>query len=123
MDLTLTLTPNPNPTPTLPMFSVVCCWRTQAGLGLNVFQSDLDVIWARNPYPYLKTVWRDFHLVLQEEGGRSNQRANGGVIYVQNALPGGPVQWVFQVCPFALTLGLILTLTSANPNPNPTTTL
>ena len=61
------------------------------GLGLNVFQSDLDVIWTHNPYPYLKTIWKDYHLVLQEEGSEC-PRANGGVIYVQNALPGGPVQ-------------------------------
>jgi hypothetical protein len=35
------------------------------GLGYNVFQTDLDVIWATNPYPILKTIHSHHQLVLQ----------------------------------------------------------
>ena len=36
-----------------------------AALGYNVFQSDLDVVWFDNPYPYLKTHFQNYSLVLQ----------------------------------------------------------
>lgn len=59
-----------------------------AGLRYNIFQSDTDVVWQRNPYPVLKTLLSAHHLLLQVEVGHA---VNGGVIYVQNAHPQGPV--------------------------------
>lgn len=59
----------------------------------NVFQCDTDVVWQRNPYPVLKTLLGAHNLLHQREVGHT---VNGGVVYVQNAHPSGPVVWALQ---------------------------
>ena len=58
--------------------------------GLNVLHLDADVVFFANPYPVLKTVYRDYALVMQTD----NPFANAGVFYVQNATVGSAAGWV-----------------------------
>eukprot|EP00854_Cymbomonas_tetramitiformis_P001350 gene1351-1951_t len=67
-------------------------------LGYNVFQSDLDVVWALNPYPLLTRAYRKYQIITQTEGSQC-PRANGGVLYVHNARPDGAAQWTIAELP------------------------
>jgi hypothetical protein len=42
-------------------------------LGYNVMQSDLDILWMANPYPYLKTHFADYTLVFQVRARRESR--------------------------------------------------
>ncbi|KAK3287926.1 hypothetical protein CYMTET_4580 [Cymbomonas tetramitiformis] len=68
------------------------------GLGYNVFQTDTDVVWWLNPYPALKSMFRDKNIVMQNEGSLC-PGANGGVLYSQNVTVGGPAHWTLGEIP------------------------
>jgi len=59
---------------------------------LNVLHLDADTIWFANPYPVLKTVYRDHAIVVQAD----NPFANAGILYVQNVAPGDSAAWVLE---------------------------
>lgn len=69
-------------------------------LGYNVMQSDLDILWMANPYPYLKSHFKEYSLVMQTEGSVPTPRANAGLIYVHRVptLHGvsSTAQWIFH---------------------------
>ena len=46
---------------------------------LNVLHLDADTIWFANPYPVLKTVYRDHAIVVQAD----NPFANAGLLWAQ----------------------------------------
>jgi len=59
---------------------------------LNVLHLDGDTVWFANPYPLLKTLYKDAQLVFQAD----NPFANAGVFYVQNVRDGDGAAWVLQ---------------------------
>jgi hypothetical protein len=77
-----------------------------AELKLNVLMSSLVTVWHRNPYPYIKTRYRDYHLILQEgkdQSGHDVPNVGVGLMYAQYtssqlgeypSMKNGPVQWV-----------------------------
>jgi hypothetical protein len=77
-----------------------------AELKLNVLMSNLVTVWHRNPYPYIKTRYRDYHLILQEgkdQSGHDVPNVGVSLMYAQYtsselgeypSMKNGPVQWV-----------------------------
>ena len=59
---------------------------------LNVLHLDGDTVWFANPYPLLKTVYKDHQLIFQTD----NPFVNAGVFYVQNVRDGDASAWVLQ---------------------------
>ena len=62
---------------------------------LNVLHLDADTIWFANPYPFFKTVYAEYSLIIQTD----NPFANAGILYVQNVRDGDAAAWVIQVRP------------------------
>jgi hypothetical protein len=60
---------------------------------LNVLHLDADTIWFANPYPYFKTLYKDYALIIQTD----NPFVNAGILYVQNVHDGDAAAWVLQV--------------------------
>ena len=60
---------------------------------LNVLHLDADTIWFANPYPYFKTLYKDYALIIQTD----NPFVNAGILYVQNVHEGDAAAWVLQV--------------------------
>ena len=60
---------------------------------LNVLHLDADTVWFANPYPYFKTLYKDYSLIIQTD----NPFVNAGILYVQNAHDGDAAAWVLQV--------------------------
>merc|ERR1719424_2227960 len=60
--------------------------------GLNVFMLDTDVVFFHDPYIYLKGAeLRDYSLVCLSDSSVDSAKANGGVWYLQNVVPHGPI--------------------------------
>ena len=59
---------------------------------LNVLHLDADTVWFANPYPYFKTLYKDYSLIIQTD----NPFANAGILYVQNVREGDTAAWVLQ---------------------------
>ncbi|KOO33156.1 hypothetical protein Ctob_011319 [Chrysochromulina tobinii] len=59
---------------------------------LNVLHLDADTIWFANPYPYFKTLYKDYALIIQTD----NPFVNAGILYVQNVHDGDAAAWVLQ---------------------------
>ena len=54
--------------------------RLTSELGLNVLQTDTDVVWLANPYPAFKTVYAGQKLITMSD----RPLLNAGVFYTQN---------------------------------------
>lgn len=59
---------------------------------LNVLHLDADTVWFANPYPYFKTLYKDYSLIIQTD----NPFVNAGIMYVQNVHDGDAAAWVLQ---------------------------
>jgi len=59
---------------------------------LNVLHLDADTVWFANPYPYFKTLYKDYALIIQTD----NPFVNAGILYVQNVQSGDAAAWVLQ---------------------------
>ena len=59
---------------------------------LNVLHLDADTVWFANPYPYFKTLYADYSLIIQTD----NPFVNAGILYVQNVHDGDAAAWVLQ---------------------------
>ena len=66
--------------------------RITSELGINVLHTDTDVVWLANPYPALKTVFRDQQIV----GMSDRPMINAGVFYVQNVAKHDGASWVLR---------------------------
>ena len=60
--------------------------------GLNVLHLDADTVWFANPYPYFKTLYKDYSLIIQTD----NPFVNAGILYVQNVRDGDAAAWVLN---------------------------
>jgi len=77
--------------------------------GLNVFMLDTDVVFFHDPYTYLKgSELRDYSLFSLSDSSVDSAKANGGVWYLQNVVPHGPIAQqllaAFEVTSCACTL-------------------
>ncbi|KAK3242830.1 hypothetical protein CYMTET_47501 [Cymbomonas tetramitiformis] len=75
-------------------------WHTASRLvklGYNLLISDADVSFLQNPYPFFKGPFKDHTVIGMEENLRSFYPVNVGVVYVQNASPGGATAWAFDM--------------------------
>lgn len=63
--------------------------------GYNPMYVDTDVSFRYNPYPLLKGPFGKYQLVGQDETGRLTG-VNIGLVYAQNAEPGGGAHWVLN---------------------------
>jgi hypothetical protein len=59
---------------------------------LNVLHLDADTVWFANPYPYFKTLYKEYSLIIQTD----NPFVNAGIMYVQNVRDGDAAAWVLQ---------------------------
>ena len=59
---------------------------------LNVLHLDADTVWFANPYPYFKTLYAEYSLIIQTD----NPFVNAGIMYVQNVHDGDAGAWVLQ---------------------------
>ncbi len=59
---------------------------------LNVLHLDADTVWFANPYPILKTLYKDYPLIIQAD----NPFVNAGIMYIQNVAPGAAAAWVIE---------------------------
>ena len=60
--------------------------------GVNVLQTDTDVVWLANPYPALKRVFGGQQII----GMSDKPMINAGVFYAQNVKRGDGASWVLQ---------------------------
>ena len=66
--------------------------RMTIELGINVLQTDTDVVWLANPYPALKTVYGSVQIVAMSD----RPMVNAGVFYAQNVTAGDGAAWVLR---------------------------
>ena len=66
--------------------------RMTIELGINVLQTDTDVVWLANPYPALKAVFGGVQIVAMSD----RPMVNAGVFYAQNVKPGDGAAWVLR---------------------------
>ena len=66
--------------------------RMAIELGINVLQTDTDVVWLANPYPALKTAYGGQQLVTMSD----RPLLNAGVFYAQNVKRGDGAAWVLE---------------------------
>ncbi|KAL1498475.1 hypothetical protein AB1Y20_013800 [Prymnesium parvum] len=66
--------------------------RLAVELGLNVLQTDTDVVWLANPYPALKQVFANVQLVAMQD----RPMVNAGVFYAQNVERGDGAAWSLE---------------------------
>ena len=66
--------------------------RMAIEFGINVLQTDTDVVWLANPYPALKRVFGGQQII----GMSGKPMINAGVFYAQNVRRGDGASWVLQ---------------------------
>jgi len=66
--------------------------RLAIEFGVNVLQTDTDVVWLSNPYPTLKGIYRGVQLVSMSD----TPLVNAGVFYAQDVRPGDGAAWVLR---------------------------
>ena len=66
--------------------------RMTIELGVNVLQTDTDVVWLANPYPALKRVFGGVQIV----GMSDRPMINAGVFYAQHVTEGDGASWVLR---------------------------
>ena len=66
--------------------------RMAIEMGINVLQTDTDVVWLANPYPALKQVFGGVQII----GMSDRPMINAGVFYVQNVRSGDGASWVLR---------------------------
>lgn len=66
--------------------------RMAIDLGINVLQTDTDVVWLANPYPALKRVYGGQQIVAMQD----RPMINAGVFYAQNVREGDGAAWVLR---------------------------
>ena len=66
--------------------------RMATELGVNVLQTDTDVVWLANPYPALKQVFGGVQIIAMSD----RPMINAGVLYVQDVRPGDGASWVLR---------------------------
>ena len=59
--------------------------------GLNVFMLDTDVVFFHDPYPFFKAQFANHSLFCLSDSSVHAAKANGGVWYLQNVHPRGPI--------------------------------
>ncbi|KOO25999.1 hypothetical protein Ctob_012854 [Chrysochromulina tobinii] len=66
--------------------------RMAVELGINVLQTDTDVVWLGNPYPALKGVFAQQQIIAMQD----RPMVNAGVFYAQNVREGDGASWVLR---------------------------
>jgi hypothetical protein len=66
--------------------------RIATEFGINVLQTDTDVVWLANPYPALKQVFGQQQLIVMQD----RPMVNAGVFYAQNIRLGDGAAWVLR---------------------------